>query len=136
MTGLYRNLRLLLVPTLMAAMTGCHPTQPFYLHGSKGDLQHYLDKAVKMEHADVTAAPLEEVRQARAPLTLSNPDFQEIWDLKLEECVAVALNNSKVIRGGVAARLQNGSLFAGGGEGTIVQQPRALQTIYNKAITE
>jgi outer membrane protein TolC len=137
MTGPFQKLRLLLVPTLIVAMTGCHPTQPFYLHGGHGnDLQYYMTKAVQTEHPDVEAPPLEEVSQARAPLTLSNPDFQELWDLKLEECVAIALNNSKIIRGGIAARLQNGTLFAGGGEGTISQNPQSVSTIYNPSIVE
>lgn len=135
MTRPFLALKLLLIPTLIAAMTGCHPTQPFYAHGN-GDLSHYLDKAVRVEHPDLVAPPLEEVSQAREPLTISNPEFESAWDLTLQECVAITLNNSKILRGGQAVRLQNGTIFAGAGEGVFTQSPQQFQTIYNPAVVE
>jgi outer membrane protein TolC len=128
--------RILLVLALVAA-TGCHPTQPFYLH-EDGDLSHYLDKATQTETPDLDAHPLAEVEHAERPLTLTNPEFKEFWDLTLEECVSICLNNSKVIRGGQAARLQNGTLTAGTSEGTIVTNSlgRFVGTSYDSAIVE
>ena len=126
--------RLLLV-TALAAVTGCSPTQPFYLH-EDGDLSHYLDKATQTEHPDVHAPPLAEVEHSHAPLTLSNPEFKEIWELTLEEAVSIALANTKILRGGQAARLQNGTIFAGTQEGTLVVNPRAFASSYNPAIVE
>lgn len=81
----------------MIFMTGCHPTQPFYLE-EDGDLSHYLDKVQDLEYPDVAKASLAEVTDAKAPFTLSDPEPREIWDLKLEEVVQIALQNSKVIR--------------------------------------
>ncbi len=130
-----RKIRLLLVLLLIGASSGCHPTQPFYLRGD-GDLNHYVAAATKVEHPDVTAPPLEDVTQSQSPLTLTNPEFQEIWDLTLQECVSIAMNNAKIIRGGIASRQQNGTLFAGGGEGTIVQSPNQFATVYNPALVE
>lgn len=94
----------LLLAFLMAA-TGCVPTQPLYLR-EDGDLSHYLDQAVQLETPDVNHTPLAEVTMADAPHTISNPEFREIWDLSLEECVAIALNNMKVIRGANAPGMQ------------------------------
>jgi hypothetical protein len=128
--------RILIVCALMAA-TGCHPTQPFYLH-EDGDLSHYLDKAVQTETPDLDAPPLAEVEFADKPLTLSNPEFKEFWDLTLEDCVSICLNNSKVLRGGTAARLQNGQLVAGTQEGSLVNNNlgRIFGSSYDAAIVE
>lgn len=86
----------------LTALTGCHPTQPFYFH-EDGDLSHYLDQATALEYPDVEAESLPDATQTEAPLTISDPEFHEMWDLTLEECIAIALQNSKVIRnlGGV-----------------------------------
>jgi outer membrane protein TolC len=86
-----------LLVLLTFAVTGCHPTQPFYLH-EDGDLSHYLDAATEVEHPDINSATLAEVAQARAPLTLSESEFSNFRDLTLEDCVSIALENSKVIR--------------------------------------
>ncbi len=88
-----------LVLLLMAVMTlsGCHPTQPFYLF-EKGDLQHYIDTATEIEYPDVDQAALSEAAGAREPLTLLNPHFDEFWNLTLEEAMHIALKNSTVIR--------------------------------------
>jgi outer membrane protein TolC len=91
----YRVVTLLML--MLAIATGCHPTQPFYLH-EDGDLSHYLATATEMENPDVEQASLEEVTQARAPLTLSDLEFTQFRDVTLEECVTYALQNSKVIR--------------------------------------
>ena len=118
------------------ALTGCHPTQPFYLHEDK-DLSHFLDKATQLETPDHQAPPLAEVSQSHKPFTLSNPEFNEIWELKLEEVVSIALGNTKLIRGGQPARLQNGTLFAGTQEGNLLQLgSRSFASIYNPSIQE
>src|SRR5690349_17446732 len=85
--------RILLVALLAA--TGCVPTQPFYLH-EDGDLSHYIDKATSAEHPDLNATPLPEVSQSRRPLSLTHPEIEEVWPLSLEECVAIALKNTKI----------------------------------------
>jgi outer membrane protein TolC len=127
----------ILLACALAAVTGCHPTQPFYWH-EDGDLSHYLDKATQLETPDLDVAALAEVEHAEDPLTLSNPEFKEIWDLTLEECVSICLNNSKILRGGQAARLQNGTITAGTGEGTLVTNSlgRIFGSSYDAAIVE
>jgi outer membrane protein TolC len=80
----------------MVLFTGCHPTQPFYMHDT-GDLSHYLDRATELEYPDVAVESLPEATQAYAPLTVDNQDY-EFRDISLEECIAIALNNTKLVR--------------------------------------
>src|ERR1700676_3380180 len=82
--------------TLILA-AGCAPTQPFYFF-EKGDLSHYIGMATKIEAPDVKEPSLSEVNDPAAPLTLSNPKFDSIWDLSLEDTVHITLENSKVMR--------------------------------------
>ncbi|MBW3596977.1 MAG: hypothetical protein KY475_06845 [Planctomycetes bacterium] len=88
----------------LVVLTGCHPTQPFYLH-EDGDLSHYIETAQEMEVPDLETHSLDEVIFAQAPLSLSNPEPKEMWDLSLEEAIATTLQNSKVLRqlGGAVA---------------------------------
>jgi outer membrane protein TolC len=126
--------RILLAAVVLA--TGCAPTQPFYLH-EDGDLSHYIDKATAVSHPDLQSVSLEDVAQAQRPLSVLRPDFKEFWDLSLEECVAIALLNTKVVRGGTAARLQNGQIFAGTQEGALVLNAIGrFVTAYDPAVVE
>lgn len=93
------------VAILLAA--GCAPTQPFFLNESP-DLKHYLDTATRIEYPDVEVESLPETTEAARPLAIGNHDYQ-FWDLKLEECVSIALNNAKffVTTSGIAENRQN-----------------------------
>ncbi|QDU93396.1 TolC family protein [Lignipirellula cremea] len=88
-------LALLLISQI--ALAGCRPIQPRYLH-SDGDLSHYLDSATDLEYPDVEQEQLPDAAFSNAPLTISDPDFSNFWDVTLEEAVSIALQNSKVIR--------------------------------------
>ncbi|KAA5543614.1 transporter [Roseiconus nitratireducens] len=87
--------------------TGCTPTQPFFVNESP-DLQHYLNSATSIEYPDVEVASLAETTQALPPLTLGNHDY-EFWNLSLEECVSIALENARIFptTGGTAELRQN-----------------------------
>lgn len=92
--------RSLLMTALLLAVVqawGCRPQQPFYLH-EDGDLSHYVDKATQIEYPDVEADSLDDVQRALPPLSLSNNQVKEYWDLSLEEAIKIALQNSKIIR--------------------------------------
>ena len=70
----------------LTLLSGCQPTQPFFFAEDgnilgKGDLSHYLNVATDIEYPDVDAPPLEEVVGAQAPLSLSNSDNFDVWDL-------------------------------------------------------
>ncbi|MCU0874636.1 MAG: TolC family protein [Pirellulaceae bacterium] len=112
----------------LVLLTGCHPTQPFYLQ-SDGDLSHYVDKATEMEYPDVHTESLPDTTECQAPMTVSSPDFKEVWDLTLEGCVNIALQNSKTIRnlGGVTP-----FGFADG----LVERTSGSTTVFDPAIQE
>ncbi|MEL6107134.1 MAG: TolC family protein [Planctomycetota bacterium] len=110
--------------------TGCTPTQPFFLNESP-DLEHYLDTATAVEYPDVDVASLPEAVQSRAPLTIGNHDY-EFWDLTLEECVSMALNNARFIptTGGVAELRQSiAAQFVSG-------SPEQFGSVYDVAIQQ
>ena len=81
----------------ITAITGCTPSKPIYLFEDK-DMSHYKGMATEMEYPDIENTHLDDVLNAKAPLTLSNPEAKEIWDLTLEEAMRTALANSKVLR--------------------------------------
>ena len=78
-------------------LTGCRPTQPFHFMDD-GDLSHFVAHATQIEYPDAEVTSLDEVEGAHAPLTLSDPTPEQIWELSLEEVVKMALCNTKVMR--------------------------------------
>ena len=81
----------LCLAVLMA--TGCAPTQPFF-KGESPDLQYYLNSATRIEYPDVDVESLAETTMSTEPLSIGNHDYQ-FWDLTVEECVSIAINNAK-----------------------------------------
>ena len=77
--------------------SGCSPTQPFYF-SEDGDLSHYVGMATNIEYPDTKTCSIQEVKDPPAPLTISNPKPQEMWDLCLADAVKIALENGKVMR--------------------------------------
>ena len=95
----------LALAVLMA--TGCATTQPFFINESP-DLQHYLNSAMSIEYPDVEVESLAETTESVRPLAIGNHDY-EFWDVSLEECVSIALQNAKffVTTSGNAESRQN-----------------------------
>ncbi|TWT93848.1 TolC family protein [Stieleria varia] len=91
--SLFRYTAFLQLGLAVLLATGCAQTQPFFLNESP-DLQHYLNAATAIEYPDVQVESLPGTLQTLAPLTLGNHDY-EFWNLTLEECVSMALQNSK-----------------------------------------
>jgi outer membrane protein TolC len=120
---------------LLVATTGCVPTQPFYLH-EDGDLSHYIDKATGTEHPDLNVDMLQDVVQSKRPLSVLHPDFDNFWDLTLEECISITLQNTKIFRGGQAPTLQGGQIQAGIREGILVEQQGNFTSTYDTAVVE
>ncbi|MGQ9769548.1 MAG: TolC family protein [Thermogutta sp.] len=110
---------------------GCRPQQPFFLH-EDGDLSHYVDKATQIEYPDVEAESLSEVQKATPPLTLSNSEVKEYWDLSLEEAVKIALENSKIIRSLTQPEVGAPRLP----ETTLTVAPEGTPTVYDPARQE
>lgn len=118
--------RVALLMLALAIFPGCSPTQPFYFH-SDGDLSHYLDKATELEYPDVCAEPLPDTALSEKPLSVTNPDFKEIWDLTLEECVTIALQNSKTIR-------NLGGVTPFGFSDALIERTGGMSTVFDPAI--
>jgi len=112
------------------AMTGCKPTQPFYFH-EDGDLSHYLDMATDIEMPDEDDIQSVEASNAMEPLSLANREFDEIWEVTLEEAVCITLKNSKVMRnlGGVAQ-------LAAFAPEQLLANPQSIPTVYDPALQE
>ena len=104
-----------------------------YLRES-GDLSYYLEQATSIDYPDVQTARLEEVAQSRPPITVIDPDFDSFYDLTLEECVSISLQNSKVIRGYGTPNLAGTRVSPG--IDTLTTGPAGSGTFYNVAIRE
>lgn len=121
--------------TLVAS--GCAPRQPFYFF-EDGDLSHYVGAIQKLEYPDATQEPLDEAAGAVEPLTLSNPNFDNIWELSLEEAVRTALENGKILRnlGGRFASFGGPRPQTGEPPVSLLTSPVQTPTIYDPAIVE
>lgn len=113
--------------------TGCQPQKPAYRF-DRGDSAYYLDQATEIAYPDVETAILDEVTQARSPITNSQANFDSFWDLNLEDSVSIALQNSKVIRGYGTPGLQGTRVAAG--VDNLANGPGSATSIYNIAIRE
>lgn len=121
--------------TLVAS--GCAPRQPFYFF-EDGDLSHYVGAIQKLEYPDATQEPLDEAAGAVEPLTLSNPKFDNIWEVSLEEAIRTALENGKVLRnlGGRFASFGGPRPQTGEPAVSLLTAPTQTPTIYDPAIVE
>lgn len=121
--------------SLMVAIvvTGCTPTKPIYFN-DVGDLSHYVDQATIIEYPDVAIPTLDEVTQSYRPITVMDPDFDSYEDISLEDTVAYALANSKVIRGYGTPALQSTRVLPG--QDSLAVNPGVAATSYDIAIRE
>ncbi len=121
--------------TLVAS--GCAPRQPFYFF-EDGDLSHYVGAIQKLEYPDATQEPLDEAAGAVEPLTLSNPNFDNVWELSLEEAVRTALENGKILRnlGGRFASFGGPRPQTGEPPVSLLTSPVQTPTVYDPAIVE
>jgi outer membrane protein TolC len=115
------------------------------------DMSHYKGMATDIDYPDVESDRIDDVANAKDPLTLSNPEVTEIWDVTLEEAMRTALANSKVLRNlggllftpGLPASNQTiaptGVLLQTQGQnlnGQSLGTGQTSQTIYNPAMQE
>jgi outer membrane protein TolC len=116
---------------------GCAPRQPFYFF-EDGDLSHYVGAIQKLEYPDSEQQPLDEAAGTAEPLTLSNPKFDEIWELSLEEAIRTALENGKVLRnlGGRFASFGGPRPQTGEPAVSLLTAPTQTPSIYDPAIAE
>jgi len=130
--------RIWVVLTSMSLLAGgCAPRQPFYFF-EDGDLSHYVGAIQKLEYPDACEPPLDEAAGALEPLTLSNPSFENIWELSLEEAVRTSLENGKVLRnlGGRFASFGGPRPQTGEPAVSLLTAPAGTPTVYDPAIVE
>ncbi|MCD0458955.1 TolC family protein [Roseiconus lacunae] len=128
--SLFRFAAYLQLVLAIVLATGCTPTQPFFINESP-DLKHYLDTATSIEYPDVDAPSMPEAVESLPPLTVGNHDYQ-FWNLTLEECVGMALQNARFIlaNGGTSETQQNlAAQFVSG-------QPGQFGSIYDVALQQ
>ena len=109
-------------------LTGCHPTQPFYARHNPS-MANYLDQAMSIDYADVHVQSLPEAYQSFQPHTHDRMPT-EFHDWSLEDCIAIALQNTKMIRAVSGANLQSGSIAAA----LLSAQPGQLPSVYDPAL--
>jgi len=117
--------------------SGCAPRQPFYFF-EDGDLSHYVGAVQKIEYPDSCQDPLDEAAGTVEPLTLSNSNFDEIWELSLEEAIRTALENGKVLRnlGGRFSSFGGPRPQTGEPPVSLLTAPDATPTVYDPALVE
>ncbi|MEZ6115150.1 MAG: TolC family protein [Pirellulaceae bacterium] len=120
----------------LTVVTGCTPTQPFFLN-EDGDLSHLLTEATTIDYPDVEQPSLPDATQTHEPRTVMNDDPAEFWDLSLERAIKTALDNTKVIRtiNQVRQFTQIGQGAASPPESLTIN-PDFAPTVYDAAIQE
>ncbi|MFM7206542.1 MAG: TolC family protein [Planctomycetaceae bacterium] len=123
--------------SLMLVASGCAPRQPFYFF-EDGDLSHYVGAIQKLEYPDSDQPPLDEASGTAEPLTLSNPSFDNVWELSLEEAIRTALENGKVLRnlGGRFASFGGPRPQTGEPPVSLLTSPVQTPTVYDPSIVE
>lgn len=126
-----------LLTSIALLASGCAPKQPFYFF-EDGDLSHYTGAIQKLEYPDSCQEPLAEAAGATEPMTLSNPAFDEIWEVTLEDAIRTSLENGKVLRnlGGRFASFGGPRPQTGEPAVSLLTAPSQTPTIYDPAITE
>jgi outer membrane protein TolC len=94
----------------LVIFTGCAPTQPFFIPRDPS-LANYLGQALDIEYADVQVESLPEATQALVPFGTRNLPTGFV-DLTLEDCISIALQNTKIIRVVNGSNQQSGAVSA------------------------
>ena len=81
-----------LIAAAFVLLAGCHPQEPFYFHETKDPtLTHYKGVATEIEYPNVESDTLADVKGAVEPFSLGHKQPKDIWDIKLEEVIKIAV---------------------------------------------
>lgn len=89
--------------------TGCAPTQPFFIANDPGRA-NFIAQSMSIDFADVHVDSLQEVAAVYPPFGPGNLP-EEFLDYTLEDCIAIALNNSKILRVVPGSNANSGSIL-------------------------
>jgi outer membrane protein TolC len=137
-----RQLHVMLVlwTSVSLAVSGCAPTQPYFFF-EDGDMSHYVGMATAIEHPDLETQSLAEVQHVGPPLTITDPEYAELWELSLQDAVRLALENSKIIRTLGGREAQFGGQRSQSDEApdrllNLAGNPEAVVSVYDAALAE
>ncbi len=118
----------------IAALTGCQPQQPIFLHPRGNVESQYIAEQTKIDYPDTAVPSLDEVCKTLAPLTLDNQDPEKEWLLTLDEVRQMALENGKILR-----QLSGVNFSSAGVNGMptlLLSSPNAALTVWDPALIE
>jgi outer membrane protein TolC len=120
-----------LIAAIFILLAGCHPQEPFFIHGDKNaDLSHYVGISTQIEYPIEQHDPLADVTGAIEPFSVSRNPPKDFWDVHLEEVVEITLKNNKIIR------TLGGQVTAQTPVDNILRSPDAISSIYDPALVE
>ena len=92
-----RSIRWINALMVCGALIGCRSPKTIHYLG-EADLQHYKDKTLAVEYANVDQPTPQEVAYSLKPHTLRDRSNDEIWNMSLVEAIQTAVTNNKLIR--------------------------------------
>lgn len=116
---------------MLLAALGCRPTQPMYLGHSDDALEHYVDTATAIEYPDHQEPASSEALHTTPPITMSDPSVTQYWELTLEDCVNISMQNSKILttQGSVNTSVVQPV-------NALLRAPEGFASVYDPAILE
>ncbi len=112
----------------LSIFTGCQPTQPFFVRRNES-MANYMAQSMAIEYADVQVESLPEATQAQVPFG-PNHIPTDFVDLTLEDCISMALQNSKILRVVNGTNSQSGGVSAA----LLSAAPGQMPSIYDTAL--
>ncbi|HEV7280997.1 MAG TPA: TolC family protein [Pirellulaceae bacterium] len=102
-----------------------------YLGHTDDALAHYVDTATAIEYPDHREPASSEALHATPPITMSDPSVMQYWDLSLEDCVSISMQNSKILRtlNSVNTNVQQPI-------NALTRSPAGFSSVYDPAILE
>ena len=115
----------LVVALVSLSIFGCAPKRLLMPPRGKyvSDLNYYLDTASNVSHSDLTTHPPQSAFSA-TPISQRDPNTVEKLDLTLDQAIAIALQNSEVIRNSASVTIPT----------TPLPRPETIASLYDPAI--
>ncbi len=92
-----RSIRWINALMVCGALIGCRSPKTVHYLG-EADLQHYKDKTLAVEYANIDQPTPQEVASSLKPHTLRDRSTEDVWNMSLAEAIQTAVTNNKMIR--------------------------------------
>lgn len=110
-------------------ISGCHSGGEKEVHYlSDADLSYYKNTASTISHAAICTEQSPQVAISSAPRTVNSREKDDIWDMSLQECIQIALKNSRIIKSAGQFQSAQNSLFTAGERVNSVYDPAIQQS--------